>query len=265
MIRLFTSIYPEKDLSRRAELLECLQRNQKCVGIDQICVLIEGSVDWFQITPKIITKNINNRPSYDDFFAWISELVKPGDISILSNSDIWFGDQIKFLKEVGMPTGEVWALSRWDVAQHDQVRHYNRKDSQDVWIFQGAPVRVAGAFPLGVPRCDNRIAAEFARAGYRMRNPSFSVQAFHLHASPPRLYEEKEHSVAIPKPYLYVWPENLWCWPRVALYNLRHPQAALSYRFDIRRWSPLRPLRAARFHLGALRRRIFKRASINDH
>ena len=209
------------------------------------------------VSEKIVARSVAKRPDYSEFFGWIKEVALEEDISIVANGDIWFGTQLRLFRIWSMPDDSVFALSRWDCGLGGGARIYSRKDSQDVWILRGKPRDVYGDFPLGVPRCDNRIAAELAKAGYRVRNPSFSLQAFHLHAAPPRPYLEEEHSRSIPPPYLYVWPENLWSWPRVMFHNLRHPESKLAYRFDTRRWSPLRPIRRARFHLGAMRRLVF--------
>jgi hypothetical protein len=255
MIRLFTTVYPELNSVRREEYAECLRQNFKCAAIDEICLLIEGEVE-IPDSPKIRTRGVTSRPLYENFFTWMSEIADPDDILILANTDIWFGDQIGVLRNGDLPRGEVWALSRWDIRGDGAAELYLRKDSQDVWIFRGAPAGVASSFPLGVPRCDNRIAAELARAGYRVRNPSFSLCAFHLHSAPPRPYLEEEYSETIPPPYLYVWPENYWCWPRIVLHNLRNPEAKLCYRFDSRRWSPMRLFHGARFRLGAFRRKL---------
>ena len=60
------------------------------------------------------------------------------------------------------------ALSRWDTADTIKPKLYNRNDSQDVWVFKG-PVKpeLKANFPLGVPRCDNKLHFELQEAGYR--------------------------------------------------------------------------------------------------
>lgn len=82
-----------------------------------------------------------------------------------------------------------------------------RADSQDAWVFEaplslppgllpsfgdltpaalGSPPRSTGSvmdFDVGLPRCDNRIAAVLVRAGLRVRNPSLDIVAAHVQAS----------------------------------------------------------------------------------
>ena len=41
-------------------------------------------------------------------------------------------------------------------------------------------------FPLGVPRCDNKLLFELQEAGYRILNPAFSIKAFHVHKKQAR-------------------------------------------------------------------------------
>ncbi len=46
VIRLFTTAFPEGRPKRKAEYAECLRRNVECSAIDEICLLVEGSVDF---------------------------------------------------------------------------------------------------------------------------------------------------------------------------------------------------------------------------
>jgi hypothetical protein len=60
---------------------------------------------------------------------------------------------------------------------------------------------VYGNFTLGMRGCDNRIAAEFEIAGYRVSNPSKSIRSYHVHNSGIRNYTTTD---VIPKPYLTI-------------------------------------------------------------
>jgi hypothetical protein len=258
MLRLFITLYPEKNPVRRSEYAECLRRNLENAEISEICVLAESDGVELLNSPKLKIRKIDRRPDYMDFFQWIEEIAGDDDISVVANSDIWFDAQLGLFRCWRMPAQTVFALARWEPGAHGTFRVRDRNDSQDCWMLRGIPAGVYGNFPLGVARCDNRIAAEFEKAGYRVRNPSFSLQSVHVHDSPPRMYLEAHHSQVVPPPYLYVWPENLWCWPRVVLHNFRYPEARLAYRFDSRRWSPARLMRAVRFNLGALRIKLLR-------
>lgn len=246
VLRLFTTVFPEESLSRRAEYEECLKRNLACSAIDEICILVEGNVAVPK-SMKIRTQRVVSRPTYADFFGWIHEVAHAEDISIIANSDIWFDERIKILKLYGLPhEDEVYALSRWDMRNDGSAALYDHNDSQDSWIVRGRVQGVDGQFPLGVARCDNKIACEFFSAGYKVRNPSFSIRSFHLHAAVERFYLAPKHSLAIPPPYHYVWPHNLFSIPRTLWNHIRFQGSPVAFAIDRRRLNQSIPVKIIR-------------------
>jgi len=245
MIRLFTTIYDEPNLQRLAEYRTCLERNISCPAITEICVLCEGDQDLIPHSEKIRLRRIDRRPTYTDFFNWINELVSAEDVSIIANTDIYFDNQLYLFQFWRMPSKMVLALSRWDRTA-ESIRLHNHGDSQDSWIVKGNPQNVDGCFFIGVPRCDNRIAAEFEKAGYRVTNPSFSIRSYHLHQGEPRRYLEAEHSRLIPPPYKYISPHNLISAISTLAHNWRHPGCKLAYRIDWCQITKSFPMRQAR-------------------
>jgi hypothetical protein len=76
----------------------------------------------------------------------------------------------------------VIALSKWtDWEPTNNFLHlFPRIDSQDAWIFRSPinqDVIEFSSFPLGAPRCDNRLAAILSRSGYQLANPLFRLHA----------------------------------------------------------------------------------------
>jgi len=245
MIRLFTTLYDEQDPVRRAEYRRCIEKNIACQAIEQIIVFCEGGEVVLPEDKKICVQVTLKRPTYRDYFDLIAIMANEHDISVVSNTDIFFDHQLKLFTHWWMPQDTVFALSRWDLKNNARPRLYDHNDSQDAWIFRGLPRDVYGNFPVGTPRCDNRIAAEFAKAGYSVLNPSFSLRCYHVHESPPRPYLESEHSEKIPPPYKYVWPHNLFGLFRTLTHNLKHSESKLYWRFDHRKftqWFPIRVL-----------------------
>lgn len=238
MIRLFTTFYPEGNPSRLAEYLECVRRNVACAAIDEINILAETGSPSLPESNKIRVRSADRRPTYDDFFIWIKELASPDDVSILSNTDIWFGNEIGLLTRIIGPR-ECVALGRWD---GDTL--FDRNDSQDTWAFRGRVEGVEGGFPVGVPRCDNRILFELESAGYRILNPAFSIKANHVHAGRRAEYATDTLTHFVEPPYRYLWPHNLWSFPRTFLHNIRNPRQRVQWRFDRRRASSWLPIRA---------------------
>jgi hypothetical protein len=217
-----------------------LERNASCAAIEEICVLTEGDTGSLAAFKDIRTKLVRTRPTYDDFFRWISELAADHDISIVANTDIWFGDDIAIVEDALGPE-ECFALARWE-----PTGLFDRNDSQDCWIFRGKIRDVRGDFPLGVPRCDNRLVYELDRAGYRVRNPSFSVRANHLHARRFQEYHSENLKHFVAPPYGYLWPSNLWSLPKTLAYNSLHPQMRIQWRFDRRSMAHSIPVRIFR-------------------
>ena len=89
---------------------------------------------------KLETIVFEGRPTYNDYFKLTEE--HPNGINIISNTDmIMDAPSIKRLK--GWEWGNnCLALSRWDFINNDlvynQTIHFNRADSQDVWMVKGA-------------------------------------------------------------------------------------------------------------------------------
>jgi hypothetical protein len=198
MVNLYTSYYQDKDPKRQKELLYCLKKNIENPLIDNIFLIVEGEVK-LPINGKLIIIE-ENRPTYRNFFDLINDTVRSvNDISIIANTDIYFNDTLQL---IDLREKQCIALSRWD-KRKDGLRLHNERYSQDTWIFKGKirNVRFCDFF-MGIPGCDNRIAYELNRAGYRLFNPACSIQSIHYHQSDLHNYDH--NTPKIPKPYLYV-------------------------------------------------------------
>jgi hypothetical protein len=243
MLRLFSTTFPEKNPARRAEYDECLRRNLACAEIDEVCLLAEGDGIALPESPKLRAQRISKRPHYSDYFEWIEKLAQPSDVSVIANADIYFDRQLALFRYWNLPERTALALSRWDISTDGTASLFDRNDSQDTWICRGPLRGVNGDFPIGAPRCDNRILHELERAGYRAANPSFSIRSYHLHAGKRAEYagEALPHFVA--PPYDYLWPHNLWPLARTLRHNLLHPECRVGWRLDRRRLSRTLPAR----------------------
>lgn len=184
-IRLFYNYYEDKDLQRKKEIDYCLDQNINNTNFD---LIVLGS-------DKI--------PTYGFFFEKINQLAGPDDISIICNSDIFFDDSIRLIDAMGAK--DFYALSRWDWSNGSSTLR-DLKNSQDTWIIRGKIENVNGDIPLGVPFCDNRIAFEFSKAGYRVLNPAKSIKTYHYHQSGVRRYNDNER---VPGPILFIETSTL--------------------------------------------------------
>jgi 2-polyprenyl-3-methyl-5-hydroxy-6-metoxy-1,4-benzoquinol methylase len=183
-VRYFYNYYEDQNSQRKAEIDFCLQKNIENSLVD---IIIVGS---------------DTNPTFDFLFQKINQISGDQDISIISNSDIFFDGLIALIDR--MPQKEVYALSRWDWNPSKPPVLDEKK--QDAWIWRGKMENVSADFQLGKPGCDRRIAHEFSSAGYTVKNPSKSIRAYHYHTSGVRNYTDKDMVLG---PYLWIEPSLL--------------------------------------------------------
>ncbi|MBD3296376.1 MAG: hypothetical protein GF392_03325 [Candidatus Omnitrophica bacterium] len=231
------------------EIEEAIRRNLKLDIIGKIIILNESKNFPVFNSSKIIEIKINSRPTYDDFFQVINESSLNANINIISNSDIYFDKNIGVLEHLELKD-KCFALSRWDVQPDGSARLRDRNDSQDAWVFKGKIKKVKGDFPIGVPRCDNRIMYELFQAGYEVLNPAYSIKCFHLHAGVRREYPSNEElEEFVEPPYRYLYPHNALSLLGTLVFNLFHKEKLAPYRYDkkrIDRWLLVRAYRKLR-------------------
>jgi len=186
MIRLLYNYYEDKNPVRKKEIDFCLQQNLANPHLNVIVV------------------ETAEKPSYNFFFEKINELTGPDDINIICNSDIFFDDTILLTQHLKHHASYV--LSRWDYINEQNVKLFDRADSQDTWIVRGPIRNVVGGFTLGKKGCDNRIAYELKDAGYFPTNPARSIKTYHVQNSGIRNYS---HNDTIIGKYLQVNITNL--------------------------------------------------------
>jgi hypothetical protein len=246
-INLYTTYYPEKNEIRLKELQTCLNYNINNSAITTLIVWNEGGdLNAFD-SPKLKIISIKERPTYQDFINHINQNGKDQDIHIIANTDIYFDTDIAVLHQLNLDN-TCLALSRWDTTETKNPKLYNHNDSQDIWIFKGPIHQDLNAdFPLGVPRCDNRLMYELEKAGYSVLNPAFSIKSYHIHKGQRALvYTEDDNVYKIPPPYRYTYPHNLFGFWQTLYFNYKHQEKLGVYCYDIKKvnfWWPVRLLR----------------------
>jgi hypothetical protein len=205
-MQLFVNYYHDSYPGRQQEINECLSRHIENTQIDKIFAIIDTpEIDFYGLDQNDKLEKIvfSGRPTFEDLFGLARRRLNEDDISIFANSDIYLEDLL--LVRNYLQRDCCFVLSRWDRGEDGALRHFNREDSQDCWIFRG-PLRPipACAFRMGMPACDNAIAYRIQQAGYRLHNPSQSIKAVHLHNSGIRWYNDKDPAQIITPPYLRV-------------------------------------------------------------
>lgn len=178
-LHLIVQVYDCGNEERQKELDACLREN-KTRG------------HFAEIT------EVKDRLTYQELF----KLFKKDSINVIANSDIYFDETILYARF--MNENNCYALSRWDYMGDNMAVLFNRKDSQDAWIFNGLANVKGGEFCLGKKGCDNRIAFDIKQSGYNVLNPSKTIHAIHIHLSNLRTYNQQ--SETIPEPYHFIHP-----------------------------------------------------------
>ncbi len=195
-LNLFLPYYTPQDCERADELRYCLDRNLECGLFAKIVLLVDDDSEVPDGNPRLSVLRLDRRPTYLD---WVRESRRrcPGQISVLANSDICFDDSIGRLLEIfeSEPNAFI-ALSRFDMEGETLTPHSDPHWSQDTWAFipTGPDIQMNDQrldVPLGVPRCDNKIAYVFATEGYCVFNPFPFVRSIHVHETNLRYYNKK--------------------------------------------------------------------------
>jgi hypothetical protein len=185
-INLFVQVYKSDNEARQKELDECLRINKS--------LNIKG-MPYFNVI------EIKERLTFSEMF----DLTKSykDNINIISNSDIFFDETVLLSRFMG--ENDCYALSRWDYLPNKFCNLFNRKDSQDVWIFNGAVNCNGGKYNLGIPGCDNKVAFELNQSGYNVLNPSKSIHAIHFHNTQHRTYTP---AMRLVEPFHFIYPHH---------------------------------------------------------
>ena len=226
-IRLFTVFLDPPPEPRADEIRRCLLANCEHPGISEVHFYTRKA-KWLPSHPKLRVVTADYRPvTYSVLFSDANSILQsPQDISIIANADIRFDDTLN--GELEVLTDQIcFALTRWN-DEPGGVVFWNRCDSQDAWLFRGEIRPVAANFEIGLLGCDNRIAHELQRAGYRVLNPSPTIRAIHLHRT---AYYSPRRDKRVGPPYLRVHPIPLRSnAPKKVLHialNYRTPQRGL--------------------------------------
>lgn len=195
-ISLFLPFYTPKDPERAAELLHCLRRNLDCAQIAHIYLLQDDDTPAPYPDAHLTTLRMSHRPTYLDWVRYSRDLC-PDHISILANSDIYFEPDVTKLRSIfaAEPNSFV-ALSRYDLVKGNIVPHAHPHWSQDTWVFGPnqhftPEMEQQLDVPLGVPRCDNKVAYVFSLNGYTVVNPFGDIRSVHVHETALRYYDKK--------------------------------------------------------------------------
>lgn len=171
--------------ARQVEIDTCLSSNLRNEFISVIHLLTEQLFDVSQFPhhEKIKQTVVGERLTFERAFQYANQQGE-NQIWLLSNADIYFDSSLNCLNDAKLDDA-VFALTRHDVQKDGTLKivipEYAH-GSQDAWIFK-TPLpldKFYTQFYLGIPGCDNRIAYEFIKAGYKVINPANKIIIYHL-------------------------------------------------------------------------------------
>ncbi|WP_342804833.1 exostosin family protein [Alteromonas sp. M12] len=195
MVNVFFPYYQCGDSDRQKEIDHCLFENINNKAISKLIVLIDDNSSLPFSDAKITIISLDSRPTYKKWIELTKELHLDG-ISVLCNSDIYFDHSINFLVKILDKPLSFVALSRWELIKGQTSLHPNPHWSQDVWALHcdnnlSKEMLQLLDFPMGVPRCDNKIVYLFGIYGWEVFNPCKQVKSYHVHETELRTYQKK--------------------------------------------------------------------------
>ena len=195
MISLFFPYYQCGDSNRQKEIDFCLETNAANQHIQKLFVVIDDDCICPIVSSNIKVINCHCRLTYKKWIELTSEYCIEG-ISLLCNSDIYFDESVTAITDVLSQNKSFMTLSRWEQSKGILSRHPNPHWSQDAWAVKTGENFTDHFlwqldFPMGIPRCDNKIAYLFAIQGWKIFNPMDYVKGIHVHETQMRTYNKK--------------------------------------------------------------------------
>ena len=198
--------YSHKNRQIQEELLSVLKSNIKKKFIKKIILLIDD--DTFKnknlISTKITIVRYNRRPTFEDWIRESKKFINDDEYFVIANADIEFRDDFEDLISNELKNEKSFLLlSRYDLIGDKELRLVkNAYYSQDTWCLRSNDLKKieeshlsALDIPVGIPRCDNKIAYEFWIRNWHLINPCMRIVTIHHQKSGIRNYETKDITI----------------------------------------------------------------------
>lgn len=204
-----SQFYNPTDAQRLNEIEACFEYNLCQPWLSSALIFME-SIRELPIEPAKPTKRIRigSRLSFQKIFETAKHSNPPSNtVFVISNSDIYLTSDIAELCRYVRDCDFI-ALTRYEensdelpFGLYGRYRHL-LSSSQDTWILTKSAIDYMClrdcCFELGIPGCDNALAAQAAAAGLTVWNPCFGIKTIHNHKS--RYRSHGKNHIA-PKPH----------------------------------------------------------------
>lgn len=198
--------YTPKNKLRCKELMTVLKKNLKKSFIKKIILLIDD--DTFKneklISSKINIVRFNRRPNYADWIIESKKIINQDEYHVMADADIEFKDHFEELISHELDNEKSFLLiSRYDSIGNKKIKLIeNAYYSQDVFCLKSNALdKINNShlsslnLPVGIPRCENKMAYEFWLRDWKLINPCNRIKTIHHQKSGFRNYEEKDKTI----------------------------------------------------------------------
>ena len=198
--------YTPENKQRHKELISVLNSNIKKKFIKKIILLIDDDTYKNQnlISPKITIIRFNRRPTFEDWIRESKKFIFDDEYFVIANADIEFRNDFEELISNELKNEKSFLLlSRYDlIGDKDLSLVKNAYYTQDTWCLRSNDLKnieeshlSALNIPVGIPRCDNKIAYEFWLRNWHLINPCMRIVTIHHQKSGIRNYQEKDRTI----------------------------------------------------------------------
>ena len=198
--------YTPNNKLRNKELISVLKKNIKKSFVKKIILLIDDNTFENEklISPKINIIRLNKRPTYADWLRETKKKINQSDYHVIANADIELKDDFEDLISHELIIEKTFLLiSRYNLISNKKEKlERNAHDNQDVWCLKSKDLDKINKshlsslnIPLGIPRCDNKIAYEFWLRDWKLINPCLRIKTIHHQKSGIRNYKNDDTSI----------------------------------------------------------------------
>ena len=217
---LFVPYFRAQNTQRAEEIKYSILANIQSGIFARIVIIAEGGCEVaglgvLPVSAEIVS--LKGRTSYAEWIRLTRNLCLEPCLSILSNSDIVFGEDLLLHSLADTKEARtILCVTRWDLEINGGTRlHPAPHWSQDAWAIRSTDAALmsenmvnALVIQMGVPRCDNKVAYVFWLHGWKLVNPCHRIKILHNHASGIRGYQKKDPSILGGVAYVHPSPQS---------------------------------------------------------
>lgn len=178
----------------------CIKKNLHNELINKVIVFAENLLPSFT-DPKMKVLDFGKRLLYSDAFMYTNNNLR-GEIVIASNTDIFYDDSLRRLKNIDFKK-LMLAITRRDYLDGEIIESrqvylngikYSTKpeDCHDAWVFNSPIPKFDADFYFGWQNCEHAVVRNAIKAGIKVLNGYNFIKIYHVHKNNIRSKLEQE-------------------------------------------------------------------------